>query len=161
MHPEQELGPRPDISELTDTGGRNSSQGTEPEEKGSLRAMWEVLMQLRVLLPYLSRLVPLLDRGLVKAAPDLSELHKDMQQIQAGHRQLAEQFQERALQLERIEEVSQRLREFTEREVKESRNLSERLDALTSWVRGLAILILALLAAVIAFAVMFWPHGRY
>ncbi len=38
--------------------------------------MWELLLQLRVLLPYLARLVPLLDQGILKAGPDLTELTK-------------------------------------------------------------------------------------
>src|SRR3984885_13004129 len=76
----------------------------EKAEKGSHRSMWELLLQLRVLLPYLARLVPLLDRGLLKTSPDLSELTKGIAGIQDGSRDLEVQARNQALQLERIEQ---------------------------------------------------------
>src|ERR1700722_3138821 len=56
----------------------------EKAEKGSHRSMWELLLQLRVLLPYLARLVPLLDHALVKPGPDLSELTQGIAGIQTA-----------------------------------------------------------------------------
>jgi hypothetical protein len=52
------------------------SLSLEKAEKGSHRSMWELLLQLRVVLPYLARLVPLLDRGILKPGPDLTEFNK-------------------------------------------------------------------------------------
>ena len=54
----------------------------EKAEKGSHRSMWELLLQLRVLLPYLARLAPLLDRGILKPGPDVTELTKGIATMQ-------------------------------------------------------------------------------
>lgn len=129
---------------------------TEPAEKGSFRSMWELLMQLRVLLPYLSRLVPLLDRGLLKAAPDLTEFRKDLQSVHAGNREMGIQVRNQALQLERIEEQLLRLRELGERNQKEAGELSRKLKSLTSWVRAVAILTALLFLAFIGVAAFFF-----
>ena len=66
--------------------------------------MWELLLQLRVLLPYIGQLVPLLDRGLGKASPELSELTKGIAVMQTSSRDLEVQARNQALQLERIEQ---------------------------------------------------------
>lgn len=129
---------------------------TEHTEKGSLRSMWELLMQLRVLLPYLTRLVPLLDRGLLKAAPDLTEFRKDLQSVQAGSREMGTQVRNQALQLERMEELLLRLREMGERNQKDAGELSRRLDSLTGWVRALAILTALIFVALIVLAVLYF-----
>ena len=47
------------------------SVALEKTQKGAPRSMWEILLQLRVLLPYVTRLLPLLDPGL-RSGPDLS-----------------------------------------------------------------------------------------
>jgi septal ring factor EnvC (AmiA/AmiB activator) len=119
--------------------------------------MWELLMQLRVLLPYLARLVPLLDRGLVKAAPDLSEVRKGIEAVHSGNRDLgvqlrnqAGQMERLAVQTERLEEQVSRLREANERLQKEMRDLSAELRSVGKWSKPLfivsAITMLALLA---------------
>src|ERR1700722_14391450 len=82
----------------------------EKAEKGSHRSMWELLLQLRVLLPYLARIVPLLDRGPLKAGPDVTELTKGIAEMQNGSRDLEVQARNQALQLERIEQQLARLR---------------------------------------------------
>src|ERR1700723_1487384 len=72
---------RPDVTSMT----KNSDPveelklpplSLEKAEKGSHRSMWELLLQLRVLLPYLARIVPLLDRGLLKGSSESAELSK-------------------------------------------------------------------------------------
>jgi hypothetical protein len=126
----------------------------EHTEKGSLRSMWELLMQLRVLLPYLTRLVPLLDRGLVKAAPDLTEFRKDLQDVHTGSLDIGIQVRNQALQLEKIEEQTLRLRELSERSQKEIRELSAELHSLAGWVRVITILISLALAILILLTVL-------
>lgn len=56
-------------------------------EKG-LGSMWELLAQLRTVLPYLTRLIPLLDKGLLHA-PDLSELRGGVKQAEQASRDAA------------------------------------------------------------------------
>ncbi|MGC2401275.1 MAG: hypothetical protein WA510_15885, partial [Acidobacteriaceae bacterium] len=95
----------------------------EKAEKGSHRSMWELLLQLRVLLPYLARLVPLieplLDRATAKQ-PDLPDISGSITALQTGNRDLEVQARNQALQLERIEQELGRLRLAQENSIEES-----------------------------------------
>ena len=117
----------------------------EKAEKGSHRSMWELLLQLRVLLPYLARIVPLLDRGLLKGSPDITELSKGIAEMQNGSRDLEVQARNQALQLERIEQQMARLRVVQENDMEESRRLSSEIRSLRSWLFAMAILLVVLL----------------
>jgi hypothetical protein len=119
----------------------------EKAEKGSHRSMWELLLQLRVLLPYLARLVPLLDKGLIKSGPDLSELTKGIAGIQTGSRDLEVQSRNQALQLERIEQQMGRLRVVHENSIEDSRRLQAEIRSLRRWMLAMAIAIVVLLLA--------------
>ena len=99
-------------------------------EKGSHRSMWELLLQLRVVLPYLARLAPLLDRGILKPGPDLTELNKGFATMQTSSRDLEVQARNQALQLERIEQQMGRLRIVQENSMEESRKLVAEISAL-------------------------------
>ena len=103
------------------------SLSLEKAEKGPKTSMWELLLQLRVLLPYLARLVPLLDRGMVRPGPDLTELTKGIAEMQTGSRDLEVQARNQALQLERIEQQMARLRVVHENSMEESRTLTTEL----------------------------------
>lgn len=109
-------------------------------------------MQLRVLLPYLSSLVPLLDRGLSKMAPDLSEVRKGMTEMQSGNRDLGVQIRNQTLRLEQIEVQMARLGEAAEQSQRQNRDLAASIHTLTQWVRVLAILTSVLLVLVIVVA---------
>jgi hypothetical protein len=117
----------------------------EKAEKGSHRSMWELLLQLRVLLPYLARIVPLLDRGLLKGSSDTAELSKGIAEMQNGRRDLEVQARNQALQLERIEQQMARLREVHENGMEESRRLSSEIRSLRSWLFAMAIVLVLLL----------------
>ena len=117
----------------------------EKAEKGSHRSMWELLLQLRVLLPYLARIVPLLDRGLLKGSPDISELTKGFAEMKNGSRDLEVQARNQALQLERIEQQMARLRGAQENDMEESRRLSSEIRSLRSSLFAMAILLVVLL----------------
>src|SRR5580698_8891319 len=117
--------------------------------KSSKTSMWELLLQLRVVLPYLARLAPLLDRGLMKATPDLTELTRGIADMQTGTRDLEVQARNQALQLERIEQQMARLRVVHENSIEESRALTAELRALRSWMLGAAIVMFVLLIATI------------
>ena len=117
----------------------------EKAEKGSHRSMWELLLQLRVLLPYLARIVPLLDRGLLKGGPDITELTKGIAEMQNGSRDLEVQARNQALQLERIEQQIARLRVLYENGLEETQRLSSEIRSLRSWLFAMAILSVVLL----------------
>ena len=117
----------------------------EKAEKGSHRSMWELLLQLRVLLPYLARIVPLLDRGLLKGSSDITELSKGIAEMRDGGRDLEVQARNQALQLERIEQQMARLRVVQENNMEESRKLFSEIRSLRSSLFALAILLVVLL----------------
>src|ERR1700755_2953512 len=97
--------PSPDASDTT-----HPPLSLEKAGKGSHRSMWELLLQLRVLLPYLARLAPLLDRGILKPGPDVTELNKGVATMQTSTRDLEVQARNQALHLERIEQQMGQLR---------------------------------------------------
>jgi hypothetical protein len=117
----------------------------EKAEKGSHRSMWELLLQLRVLLPYLARIVPLLDRGLLKGSSEITELSKGIAEMRDGSRDLEVQARNQALQLERIEQQVARLRVVQENNIEESRRLFSEIRSLRSALFAVAILLVVLL----------------
>jgi hypothetical protein len=121
----------------------------EKAEKGSHRSMWELLLQLRVLLPYLARLAPLLDRGIHKAGPDVTELSKGIATMQTSSRDLEVQARNQALQLERIEQQMGRLRVVHENSIEESRKLVAEISALRRVFLTMAIVMAVLLGATV------------
>ena len=120
--------------------------------------MWELLLQQRVLLPYLARLVPLLDRGIHKATPDLSELTKGVATMQTSSRDLEVQARNQALQLERIEQQMGRLRVVHENSIEESRKLLAEVRSLRSWMLGMAVVMFVLLLATIVMITVLLMH---
>ncbi len=137
-----------------------ASEATQPTlslekaEKGSHRSMWELLLQLRVVLPYLARLVPLLDplldgAILSKPGPDLTELNKGLATMQTSSRDLEVQARNQALQLERIEEQMGRLRVVQENSMEESRKLSAEISALRRVFLTMSIVMAVLLGATV------------
>jgi hypothetical protein len=132
---------------------RTSNPASEPSvpplslqkvEKGSHRSMWEVLLQLRGLLPYL---LPLLDRGMLKTGPDLTELTNGIAAIQTGSRDLEVQARNQALQLDRIEQQMGRLRVVHENSIEESRRFFADVRSLRRWMLAMAIVMVVLLLA--------------
>jgi hypothetical protein len=124
-------------------------------EKGSHRSMWELLLQLRVLLPYLSHLVPLLERGLdrgldrgqLKSGPDLTQFSRTIAEMQTGTRDLEVQARNQALQLERIEQQMARLRVVHENSMEENHRLFADMRSFRRWMLILASVLVLLLGA--------------
>jgi hypothetical protein len=105
----------------------------EKAEKGSHRSMWELLLQLRVLLPYLTRLVPLIEPLLDRATqkhPALPDISGSITALETGSRDLEVQARNQALQLERIEQQMARLRTAHESSIEEGRILAAEVQAL-------------------------------
>ena len=130
----------------------------EKAEKGSHRSMWELLLQLRVLLPYLARIVPLLDRGLLKGPSDNTELTKGIAEMQNGNRDLEVQARNQALQLERIEQQMGRLRVVHENSIEDSRRLYSEIRSLRSWLFAMAILLVVLLLVCVGLLIFLLIH---
>jgi hypothetical protein len=130
----------------------------EKVEKGSHRSMWELLLQLRVLLPYLARIVPLLDRGLLKGSSDNTELTKGIAEMQNSSRDLEAQARNQALQLERIEQQIARLRVVQENDLEDSRRLSSEIRSLRSLFFAMAILLVVLLLVSVGLLIFLVIH---
>jgi hypothetical protein len=129
------------------------SLSLQKAEKGSHRSMWELLLQLRVLLPYFARLVPLLDRGILKAGPDVTELTKGVATMQTSTRDLEVQARNQALHLERIEQQMGQLRVAHENSIEETRKLVAEISALRRAFLTLAIVIVVLLGATVGMVI--------
>jgi hypothetical protein len=129
----------------------------EKVEKG--RSMWELLLQLRVLLPYLSRLLPLLDGGLLKSSPDFTEVHKTIADMQTGSRELEVMARNHAVQLERIEQQMSRLRVIHENSVEESRIFYADMRSLRRWMISLSLIVTLLLVSVVGLLVYMFLHS--
>lgn len=112
--------------------------------------MWELLNQLRIVLPYLTRLVPLLDKGLLHA-PDLTELRGDIKQTQLAGRDAAD----RLGQIDaRIEAQSVILRETAEANQKQLKQLASSIRSLQRLMTGILALLLLALAILVALLVL-------
>ena len=130
------------------------------EKVGKGRSMWELLLQLRVLLPYLSRLLPLLDGGLLKSSsPDFTEVHKTIADMQTGSRELEVMARNHAVQLERIEQQMSRLRVVHENSVEESRMFYADMRSLRRWMISLSIIVTLLLVSVVGLLVYMLLHS--
>jgi hypothetical protein len=129
------------------------SRSLEKAEKGSHRSMWELLLQLRVVLPYLARLVPLLDRGILRAGPDVTELTKGIATMQTSSRDLEVQARNQALHLERIEQQMGQLRVVHENSIEETRKLVAEVSALRRVFLTLAIVMAVLLGATVGMVI--------
>jgi hypothetical protein len=134
---------------IPDSAGEPTSPSLslEKAEKGSHRSMWELLLQMRALLPYIAQLVPLLDRGLGKSSPELSELAKGIALMQTSSRDLEVQARNQALQLQRIEQQMAGLRVVHENNLEESRILFAELRSFRRSMLVIAIVMVVLLAA--------------
>jgi hypothetical protein len=125
------------------------SLSLEKAEKGSHRSMWELLLQLRVVLPYLARLAPLLDRGILRSGPDMTELTRGVATVQTSSRDLEVQARNQALHLERIEQQMGQLRVVHENSIEETRKLVAEISALRRVFLTLAIVMAVLLGATV------------
>jgi hypothetical protein len=129
----------------------------EKAEKGSHRSMWELLLQLRVLLPYLSHLMPLLDRNLAKTSPNSSELTRGIAGIETSTRELETLTRNQTIQLERIEQQLARLRALQEESVEENFRFFADMRSFRRWMVIMTIVMVVLLGAsagMLAFIVM-------
>jgi hypothetical protein len=135
----------------------------EKAQKGSNRSMWELLLQLRTVLPYLARLVsllePLIDRGLLKPPPVLTELNKELAAIQTGGRDLEVQVRNQALQLERIEQQMGRLQVVHENSMEESRKLYAEVQLLRRGLFAVAIVVVVLLLLCVGMVAVLVMHS--
>lgn len=105
--------------------------------------MWRTLLQLRVLLPYLPRLLHLVSG--TTPPPDTKELRAGVTEVQSLQLDLRRQVQEQSVGLKRLEEQILRLREEAERQAVNHADALSELKAAADKLRTLAFGGLALL----------------
>lgn len=118
---------------------------THKEDKSP--PMWRVLLQLRVLLPYLSKLVPLLDGSAQQNTAQVHEMQHGLTEMQTGHREIRTQLQDQTVQMKRVEEQLERLRDTTERNTLEQQELIEDLKSFAGTFKAIAVIGLLLVLA--------------
>jgi len=124
-----------------------------PEEAKNSKEnpMWKVLLQLKPLLPHLTRLLPLLDIGLgpVQNAGLSNEVRQTIAKVQEIQRDLTTAVQDQALQLKLLEEELTRLSNASEKQAAAQTKLVEGVESLAKIVRlagvGLGLLLMALI----------------
>jgi hypothetical protein len=145
------------------------------ESKGSAPSLWRALVNLRMLLPYVGKLLPLLDGNLstalappVAPKPDFSEFHQSLEHVnrgfldlQAGNRDLKTHVQEHSVQLKRIDDQLIRLRESTERNTMEHQELVEDLRSASKMVRGLSTAMIVMMIVIVAMVAFMLLHSSH
>jgi len=132
---------------------------------------------LRAALPYVQRILPLLDGNIGTAvsnvlAPypqmnqppppvDLEPIEDGLAELQMQHRALRNQFLEQNTSLKRVEDQLETVREATDRNTLEQQELLDDLKAVRKRVNRFAILALGLLAVSAALNVVLYLHMRH
>lgn len=109
--------------------------------------MWKSLLQFRVLLPYISRL---LEMSHPEPSPALTaELKQSMGDLAVAQRDLRMVFQDQLSQMKRLEEEMTRAREASERSVTENIEMVEDVRSVQSTLKKAAISVGVLLLVLI------------
>jgi hypothetical protein len=130
----------------------NTALALEAPKESGRNSMWKILLQLKPLLPYLTRMLPLLE--LVGAGQQQNvgltrELRESVSTMQASQSDLRTAIDDHSLQLKQMEEQLIRTRELTE---KSNLLVAGKIETLSKqmWIIGaaLAALLLVLIAMV-------------
>ena len=116
------------------------------------------LSQLRALLPYAAKLLPVLTGVAVGETalqrPDLSSLHRHFGEMQSESRGLRSRVEGQSEQIERIQERLDRIAASIESNRQEQQELAKSFRSLGGLLKGLFFAILFLLVAVTAMSVL-------
>jgi hypothetical protein len=155
--------------------GRSLTSSTAPVQQAS--TLQRAVNVLRVALPFVQRLLPLLDGNIGTAvsnilnppppptpppppAPevDLAPLEAGLAELKTQHRDLHDQVAEQNSSLKRVEDQLEMVREATDRNTLEQQELLEDLKAVGGKVNLVAIIALGLLAISILLNVALYLH---
>jgi hypothetical protein len=126
----------------------NASDGEKDLEENP---MWKMLLQFKSVLPYVARLLPLLDLGAghTQSSALSTEVKHQVGELQSSHRDLRLTLQDQTLQLKRFEEQVTRMREATEKNAFEHSELVEDVKSMHALVKTAASILGILLVALI------------
>jgi len=148
--------------------GRSLTSSTAPVQQAS--TLQRAVNVLRVALPFVQRLLPLLDGNIGTAvsnilnppppAPevDLAPLEAGLAELKTQHRDLHDQVAEQNSSLKRVEDQLEMVREATDRNTLEQQELLEDLKAVGGKVNLVAIIALGLLAISILLNIALYLH---
>jgi hypothetical protein len=116
------------------------------------------LSQLRSLLPYAAKLLPVLT-GIAVAEPivhrpDFSSLNRHFGEMQSENRGLRSQVEGQSEQIDRIQERLEHFGSSVETGRREQQEIATALRSLAGWLKGLLFAVLFLLVAVTAMSVL-------
>jgi len=165
------------IELASDEKPRAAAQAADPAPQHSLSlesqkdpgpSMWRVLIQLRVLLPYLARVLPLVERGLLGtnltgyAAPgiDTSNLERGIAGVSEAQRDLKTALNAQADELHLLQEQVAMLTRAVDKDLLLNEELATNLASLRKLAIASIWVVFALLAVLIALvAYPIFGHG--
>lgn len=154
-------GPRP-ANALPDGGRGLDTMPMLPDPARGIddNPMLKALLQFRMMMPYMSRLME--PEGQDSAMATIStELKQSVGDLQLAQRDLRMTVQEQLVQMKRVEEEMHRTREATERNAFEASELVEDMKTVHSLVKktaGILGTMLALLIGLVAWVLIRNPH---
>lgn len=139
---------------------RPTGPGTPPKDNRLVQMtespMWKTLSQFKGLLPYASRLMPLLElagRAAQATSPAASnELRQGLVELQTSQSDLQLAVRDQTKQLRRFEDQVTRLTDSAEKIARDQSELAENVRSIRSLVRGAAIFLGLLLIALLGMA---------
>jgi hypothetical protein len=156
--------------------GRALANSAPAPPSGAPSGMQRAVNVLRSALPFVQRILPLLDGNIGTAVSNVLAPHHPspppqppvnlapvtdaLAQLQSQHRELRDQVVEQITSLKRVEDQLGTVREATDRNTLEQQELMEDLKAVGSKVNLVAIVAIALLAASLALNVLLYLHVR-
>lgn len=125
--------------------------------------MLKALLQYRMLMPYMTRLLEPQGQADPTLASLATELKQSVGDLQLAQRDLRLTVQDQLVQMKRVEEEMNRTREATERNAAEASELVEDMKSMRSLVRKAAAFLGTMMAVLVV--LMIWllargPHGH-
>lgn len=118
--------------------------------------MWKALLQFRVLIPYVSRILGEMNDRADPSTAATVEIRHSLVELHAAHRELRMTAQDQVLQMKRLEEELKRSREAAERNALDSSELVEDVKSMRLLVRitigavgGVGVVLIALMIYVL------------
>ncbi|AXC10705.1 hypothetical protein ACPOL_1357 [Acidisarcina polymorpha] len=127
--------------------------------------MWRILLQLRVLLPYLARVLPLLERsvlgtnvlsaggGAAMPTPDDHHREEEYEEIRASLRDLNGQLKNQTADLKYLQErltwISKSFESETQRQAQTLEALTSLKKTVRTWAISIVVLLLVVLGAIL------------
>lgn len=126
------------------------------DQKDPNPSMWRVLLQLRVLLPYLAKVLPLVERGLLgtnitgqSASVDTSHFDRGIAATQAAQRDMGTALASQSAEIKLLQEQLTSLNDSLERQSARQEEIAAAITSLTQVVKTWAWVIFALLLVLI------------